>query len=190
MWLFSTVCTLLIMNCNRYRLLVPNNETEIETTQKLDTELLDHSAQLIQDYLDVADVVPGFDKVGRSLRMALHCFRGDNIKSDDLIQYQLEMLQLYPEDMDKYMDYRYPNKLIEGIFQQLNETSIAYNVSSKVLEGAIPNSDYASLIRHVCTYIGHTDSQINRLAQDCISFVLQREENCEESLFIFIECMR
>ncbi|KAI8577322.1 hypothetical protein K450DRAFT_252609 [Umbelopsis ramanniana AG] len=189
-WLLSTVCTTLIINGNRYRLFVPNNETDVESTQKLDTELLDHSAQLVQDYLDVFDVLPGFDKVGHNLRMALHCLRGDNIESDDLIPYQLEMLQLYPEDMNQYINYRFPNKLIEGIFQQLDKTSLEYNVCSKVLEGATPNSDYPTLIKHICTYIGHTDSQINQLAQDCIAMVLQREENCEESLFIFIECMR
>ncbi|KAG2188231.1 hypothetical protein INT44_000983 [Umbelopsis vinacea] len=189
-WLLSTVCTTLIVNGNRYQLFVPTNETDVDSTQKLDTELLDHSVQLMQDYLDVFDVLAGFDNVGHNLLMALHCLRGDNIGPDDLIQYQLEMLQLYPEDMNKYIDYRYPNKLIEGIFQQFDKSSIDCNVCSKVLEGAIPNADYPTLIKQVCTYIGHTDSQINRLAQDCMSIVLQREENCEESLFIFIECMR
>ncbi|CAO3675690.1 unnamed protein product [Umbelopsis ramanniana] len=189
-WLHSTVCTILIMNGNRYRLLVSTDEADDESTQKLDTELLDNSSQLIQDYLDTADVIPGFDKVGRNLRMALCCSRGDKIESDGLIQFQLDMLQLYPEDMDKFIDYRYSNKLIEGIFQQLDKKSIGYNVCSKVLEGAIPNSDCPTLIKHVCTYIGHPDSQINRLAQDCVLLVLQKEENCEESLFIFIEFIR
>lgn len=178
------------MNGNRYTLLIPSDEANHESTQKLDTELLESFSQLIKDYLDTVDVIPGFDKVGHNLRMALKCSKGENIDTDSVINFQFDMLQLYPEDMDKFIDYRYSNKLIEGLFQQLDKKYIGYNVCSKVLEGAIPKSDHPTLIKHVCTYIGHPDGQVNRLAQDCVLHVLQKEENCEECLFIFIEFIR
>ncbi|KAH8547823.1 hypothetical protein BGW37DRAFT_196174 [Umbelopsis sp. PMI_123] len=189
-WYHSTICSILIMNGNRYQLFDSTNGTNSTSTQKLDTELMNMSVQLMQGCLDIGDTPPGFNQIGSNLRVALLSLRGDKIESDELIQYQLEMLHLFPEDIDKFINYSSPNQLIKGIFNGLDQGTIGYSVCDDVLQNAIPKSDCPSLTKDICKYIGHLNSQINQLAQKSLVSAWFKREDCQDSLFLFIEYVR
>ncbi|GAB5587428.1 hypothetical protein Unana1_02328 [Umbelopsis nana] len=190
-WLLGSVCALLIMNGNRYQVLVPYSQADTEPKQKLDEELLTVSIQLTQAFLHhSSDALPDFEDVSNDLRVALRYSRGDEISIDELVVHQLRMIQQYPEHVDKFIDYSSANKLIKCLFQQLQHVSIAHSTCLRVIEQAVPRADPFMLIKDVSCYIGDTKSDINQLAQECVLMALSREDNSQECLFVFIECIR
>jgi hypothetical protein len=179
------------MNGNRYQVLVGASETDANSKGKLDTELLDASMQLTQAYLEVSLAAPPiFENAGKDLRMALQCKLGNNVNSEELIQYQLRMLRLNPDDADNFMIYTSPNKLINALFQELENVSIPYPTCLYVIEHAITKANPSRVIKDVVCYIWHAKQDISQLAQDCVLLALSNDDNCEECLFVFIECIR
>jgi hypothetical protein len=169
--LLGSLCSLLIMNGERYQVLVP---AKGEAVSKLDQPLLDASLKLSQDFLNTKPIPPGFEDVGSDLASLLHHIDGSSSQSLNLYEMKMLRQRLFPQ-------------LENGSIRYSTSLDIVTRVLSSTHQATEPLAEHFTFINDICGYIGHANKEISHLAQTCVVLTLNASPEC---LFGYIECIR